>query len=588
MPIDTSTNKSLPSTKKVKKTASVSQKDNSKLIEILKRGHIAKLRGDNKEASKYYLEAWKLEPKNLTAIKHLLEFLYEIGERNKAAKLIGLALEQNPKDLHVISMLGALAKDMEMWGVCKKIQQVYINLCPSNHEGYIRLGFAMHGLEEYDDTISMLQNVIPMFPESAELWNILAMCLSSKGDFEKASYFFKESLKLDPTNAAVLQNLGKTLVDEGKINESIDYLEKAIKLDSTGHSANARLSLSHAYLHKGRLKEGWEQYEFRIHKQDSNKINWCHGLPRWKNENLEEHSLLVCAEQGLGDEILAAASYPQIFTKCRHLHVGCDNRLVSLYKRSFPNAKSIGPYIDRMSNGFRYRDFPLINVLKERIPEAPDLYIEAMTAFARYAETEEQLEHITGGYLIPDEKESALWATRLEAISDRPKVGICWRSQKISSERSRHYVKLEEFLSVLKTPGCDFINLQYGECREELQKMQDQHGITIHNWDDINLKNELDRAAALTKACDLVISVASTPGMISFGVGTPTFWISPLPTWWCFGKQPRIPIFKNARFISAGKLNAWDVVAQKTQAWLQKFIDAPKPLSADFWSAPDE
>ncbi len=51
-----------------------------------------------------------------------------------------------------------------------------------------------------------------------------------------------------------------------------------------------------------------------------------------------------------------------------------------------------------------------------------------------------------------------------------------------------------------------FVNLQYGNVTAELQSAEEKFGVTIHNFGDLDLRNDLDGAAALTDACDLVIS----------------------------------------------------------------------------------
>ena len=52
--------------------------------------------------------------------------------------------------------------------------------------------------------------------------------------------------------------------------------------------------------------------------------------------------------------------------------------------------------------------------------------------------------------------------------------------------------------------------------------MEDEFGVKIHNFDDIDQYGDIDDVAALCAALDIVVSTKVTPPMISAAVGTPT------------------------------------------------------------------
>ncbi len=60
--------------------------------------------------------------------------------------------------------------------------------------------------------------------------------------------------------------------------------------------------------------------------------------------------------------------------------------------------------------------------------------------------------------------------------------------------------------AILKTEGVRFVNVQYGDCADELARAAKRHGVEIVNFEDLDLKNDIDGAAALSAALDLVIS----------------------------------------------------------------------------------
>ena len=118
------------------------------------------------------------------------------------------------------------------------------------------------------------------------------------------------------------------------------------------------------------------------------------------------------------------------------------------------------------------------------------------------------------GYLVPDPERVKEMAERVAALPDGLRVGICWRSQYSHRDRDIHYTKLEMWESILRIPGITFVNVQYDQREDELQAVEQEFGVRIHRWDDVDLRKDLEGAFALTKNLDMVISTSTSPGRI--------------------------------------------------------------------------
>ena len=75
---------------------------------------------------------------------------------------------------------------------------------------------------------------------------------------------------------------------------------------------------------------------------------------------------------------------------------------------------------------------------------------------------------------------------------------------------------------ILKLPGITFINLQYTDFKEDLSKIQNELGVTVHNFDDLDHYDDLLDVAALCAALDVTVSTTSAVPFVSAGVGTLT------------------------------------------------------------------
>ena len=56
----------------------------------------------------------------------------------------------------------------------------------------------------------------------------------------------------------------------------------------------------------------------------------------------------------------------------------------------------------------------------------------------------------------------------------------------------------------------------------DIAQVQDEFGVKVHNFEDLDQYNDIDDVAALCSALDMVVSTKVAPPFISSAVGTPT------------------------------------------------------------------
>ena len=103
-----------------------------------------------------------------------------------------------------------------------------------------------------------------------------------------------------------------------------------------------------------------------------------------------------------------------------------------------------------------------------------------------------------------------------------PYIGISWKSSVLSPYRLEHYPNISKWSHIFTIPDVTFINLQYKDFANDLTKIKNEFGVTVHNFNDLNLYDNIDDVAALCAALDIVVSTKITPPIISTGVGTST------------------------------------------------------------------
>ena len=125
-------------------------------------------------------------------------------------------------------------------------------------------------------------------------------------------------------------------------------------------------------------------------------------------------------------------------------------------------------------------------------------------------------------HLVPDPIRVEFWKERLSSLGDGPYVGVSWKSSNTSGNRVNNYAPLSEWSPILTIPDIKFINLQYNDFADDLQKIKNEFGVTVHNFDDLDHFNNIDDVAALCSALDMVVSIQNSAPLISAGVGTST------------------------------------------------------------------
>ncbi|MDA5193203.1 tetratricopeptide repeat protein [Govanella unica] len=523
--------------------------------------------GDWASASKYLVEAWNLNPRDFDLLVAVAEGLGKLGVRRQALEVLEQALAIHGPKADVLAVLGNLASDLEMYDTMEKIYRIYIPLKPDDPTGYNNLASALEKQDKLDEAIDFLQEVIPLFPDIASLWNTIGTAVSLRDGYKASIPFYSEAYRLAPESYNVLNNISLAYEHSGNHKQAIQFAKKAIKVNFKNW--NAHMGLSSSALATGDLRTGWREYEWRNKPGAANALYYTHEHADWKGESLAGKRLLICPEQGLGDEILFAASYPRLTAEAEQLYIGCDRRLVTLYQRSFPTAV-IGAYGDGFHNSYRYRSMP---TLQKDLPPADRAIACGSVPLHRWKSVASIPDNVDG-FLIPDPERLAVWRTRLADLGPKPKIGIYWRSGKQNARRNKHYAPIEVWGPVFAAfPDVDFINLQYGDCADELALVRDQFGATIHQWDDANLRDDLETVAALSKAVDLVIGPASAPGMFSFAVGTPTWWLLPTRPWWSFGANEVTPFFSKGRMLIGSIDDPWDGLIPRLIQDLRGYLD---------------
>jgi tetratricopeptide (TPR) repeat protein len=401
-------------------------------------------------------------------------------------------------------------------------------------------------LGEHDLQLKNCLAAVNQHPKSSLSFNNLGVAFVDLGMFEEAKHAFKTSLLLDPASFESGFNLAKIASREGDRDLALHYIEQAknnINKKNTRQIDLFDLQLGIEYLTCGRLEDGWKLYEkgfsSGIPASLARRPRREFAVPQWQGQALlPDERLMVWREQGIGDELRFGTLLPELQKVSGNVLIECDPRLVDIFQRSLPT--------------FHVRTSPADSECLIS-PQACDYdYHLPMGSLAGLYMQSPEIFTRLGGYLQPSVFQSAKYAQRLSEFDGVKKIGICWRSHQLSATRNKKYTVLEDWDDILSTPNAVFVNLQYGDCEQELVEAERRHGLKILRWSDTDLKNDLEAVMGVMQNLDLVISPSTAVVPLAGAVGRKTIFVGH-PTWVMLGEKERYPWFSSVHPVLVDK-----------------------------------
>ena len=484
---------------------------------------------DAKTACDWALKALEQDERSGFGWYLLAIALERAGDFASSIQAYESALKLLPDHAEIANDLGRLAFRLGMTPQAEGLFRHFLTRYPEHPEGSNNLACAVRDQGRHSEAVEILRPAIVKAPEIAMLWNTMGTVVADQGDFNNALVFFQEALRLDPTFPKARYNLGNAKLLLGDAEGAIVDCEAAV----TGVLAEderqmMRLARSTILMALGRIGEGWDEYEARLHPQFNERTQFMFDGPRWAPGcDIEGKTLLVVGEQGLGDEVLFANLLSDVIDRlgpAGRLILAVETRLVPLFQRAFPTAE-VGAHATYIVGGRLTRVIPFADHITHI-----DLWTPMGSLLREFRRSIDAFP-ARDAYLAADPARVAHWREVLQGAPAGPKVGLLWKSAVNKDSRHRYFSPFETWAPVLAQKGVSFINLQYGDCAEELGTAQRDFGVEIWSPPGIDLKQDLDDVAALCCAMDLIVGFSNATLNIAAACGVPNFLISTPGAW---------------------------------------------------------
>jgi len=498
-------------------------------------------------AKKIYQEILSLNPNEPDALNLLGIIYFNNHQLDKALELHKSAISNKTGVTEFHNNLGNVYFEMRQLELALEQFNIAHQLAPEYAVVINNLGNIYQETNQLDKAISQYEKALSIEPGLVEASRNLAISLWKLNRQDEAEQKYNSAMKNQTKDVQYFHNMGNIYRSQGRFFEAEQAFNNGLALDPTNTQLNRDLGLFQ--LSQEKFKEGWINYsKGRVPTEKLTHACSQLSTPLWDGCSLENKTILIYGEQGIGDEIMFAQLIPEIARLTKQCIIACEARLAPLFSRSFENVKII--------SGYHNAD-ELNNLIQQNAVDFTSL-IGDLTKFLR-PDTASFPKPTT--YLKPSPEAVNKWKKRYQALGDGLKIGISWKGGVLSQSSTPRTTDLELWLNLFKLPNCHFINMQYGDQSQELRQLKERHGITLHHWEDSLPLLDMDDFAAQTAALDLIISIDNSTVHLAGAVGTPTWLLLPLAPDWRWGIQKQDSLwYANITFFHQRILNNWNPV----------------------------
>jgi tetratricopeptide (TPR) repeat protein len=456
--------------------------------------------GNLADAERMFQDVSRSRPADFDTLYLLGVIAARSGRAERAAELIARAVAVDPNHAEARSNLACVLENLGRPEQALPHYDKAIQLDPGLADAHYNRGNVLLGLDRLDDALASYDTAIALRRDFADAHYNRGNALRELGHPEAALAAFDRAIALRPDHADAHNNRGNTLRDLDRHADALAAFQRAIALRP--NDADVFWNESLCRLALGDYDTGWKLFEARWHIRSA-QVGAALPGRHWTGDfPIEGKTILVSAEQGLGDTLQF----------CRYLPLlGARANVVLGVPRPLARLLSGLPGVSR------------VVATGDTLPPF-DAWISMMSLPLAFRSTLATIPAAVP-YLHADPEQVAFWRARLGSLPGR-KVGLVWAGSprpELPHARAidrRRSITIGHYAPLADIPGISLISLQKGDAAA--QARTPPTGMVLHDWTD-----ELDDfadTAALVEALDLVISVDTSVVHLTGALGRP-IWV---------------------------------------------------------------
>ena len=502
-------------------------------------GFISELRKDYDSALIHYKNALNLKQNYAPLYFNLGNVFKELNQFKDAIENYDLAchFQKNYKEA-LFNKAGLFELEGDFDNALTTYDEV-LELDSNYIECYLNKSIIFCKLRRFDQAKIAIEGALHLQRDHPAVLNQLGIVLRCLKMHSLALEKISEALSVDPQFALAYVNQGNVLTELNKFTLALESYNRALELEPgmTKVQWNRALLL----LQMKFFDQGWSEYEYRWSGADFKTTRLKTTRPNWQPGD-QDKRLLIWSEQGIGTEFMFANFLTKVHLMSLQIEVQVESRSLDIYRRSFPSLK-----------------FSSNEVLLDESAFDCHLPIGSLPQFLFANEKEfrsDNRPYLKINHPLCDQLRSQFKKTR-------PLVGISWstRSQTTGQDRS---INLMEFIDSIKYLDLDFISLQYGDVKDEINEVNKKYGLNIQTADSIDNYSNIDGLLSLIHACDLVLSIDNSTVHFAGASGKKTWVMLPFNAdWRWFNDGDQCMWYPSTKLFRQETLGQWGSVFKR-------------------------
>ncbi len=468
----------------------------------------------------------------------------QAGYPKEACQCLERAVQLVPANAAFLSNLGAAyQKSLRPQQAVDALRRA-IQAGAATPQVYSNLGLALRDAGRTDESLAAFDQALALKPDYATGHFNRATLLLRAGRVDEAVTGFRRAIELDPRDAGSLCLLGIAHFDRAEMETATEYFDRALAIQP--NYAEARRNRGMAWLALGDYRRGWSEWEHRLE---------CEGFvprvtegPRWNGEPLAGRTLLVHAEQGLGDTLQFVRYVPLLEQFGGRVLLVVQPALVPLLRQS-----SVGRWLTPAETRPQY-----------------DVQCPLMS-LPRFVPDDSGKPYWPGEYLSADSQRASTWQERLKQLEGL-RVGIAWAGSAEHPHNRFRSLAVEQLAPLAAVPGVQLVSLQKGPAVEESREHLARLNVTVieEPWDADGAF--LDTAAIL-EHLDLVITVDTSIAHLAGALGRPTWVLLQYAADWRWLLEGETTAwYPSMRLFRQPVLGAWSEVIESASCGLGDLV----------------
>lgn len=458
--------------------------------------------------------------------------LQQYGRCDEALSVLDQAIQLRPDDAELWRQRGDVFIQLARLDQALPSFQHALKLNPRHHDALYKSGVLLHKLGRNEEAIAHLDLSDSLFPNHAPTLRTRAWVLYCLKRFEDSATGGERAHQLDPGNAEICNNLGLSLRRLGRNEAALAWFDKAIEIQprfvdafdnklvalfhlhrfdevfalsdrmkSLGLSSTVtEWNVSLVHLLTGNFEAGWRGHQTRLKLPSARHPQF--QRPMWLgDESIEGKTILVAADEGLGDTIHFARYVPMLAKREARVILAVQDPL----HRLMSTLSGVSHCVPRSAMG--------------TMP-AFDLHCPISSLPLAF---KTRLDTIPSGPYLPSPPDSLVqaWDNRLGPRT-RLRVGLVWSGDPLHVNDETRSIPLRTLSHILDVDAT-YVSLQKAPRPHDAAVLRERSDIVDLTAD----LTDFAETAALIACLDLVITVDTSVAHLAGALGCPTWILLP-------------------------------------------------------------